>query len=158
MQLEDQTDEKEVLDKIYRYCVYQDRCRQEVEKKLKTLGANPLRIPGIIQHLEAERFLDEARFANSFVRGKFTYKRWGKNKLTYELRQKGVSEDLIEAALIEEIDQEHYEITARKLIERKARQLNATSIVDVRDKLVRFMQQKGFEWETIELSLREAVL
>ena len=155
---EDQTVDREVLEKIYRYCVYQDRCKQEVEKKLTSLGANSSQIPDIIIHLEAERFLDEARYASSFVRGKFTYKRWGKNKLMYELRQRGVPESLIEKALSEEIDQEHYEITARKLVERKAKQLGADSVAEVRDKVVRFMQQKGFEWDIIEQSMREAEL
>lgn len=158
MQLDDQEDSKLILDKIYRYCVYQDRCRQEVSQKLKALGANEAQIPGFIAHLESERFLDECRYAHSFIRGKFTYKRWGKNKLLFELRQKGVPESLIQEAMEEEIDQEHYEITARKLLERKARQLQATDLQSVRDKLVRFMQQKGFEWDVIELSLREASL
>ena len=34
-------------------------------------------------------YLNEERFAKTFVRGKFRIKKWGRRRLTLELRKKG---------------------------------------------------------------------
>ena len=67
---------EEALLKMQQYCVYQDRCHQEVRSKLLDLGVYGDRLEEIIARLIAENFLNEERFARSFARGKFRMKQW----------------------------------------------------------------------------------
>ena len=60
---------EEATKKLEYYCSYQDRCYKEVVTKLKQLGMFDTAINHIIDHLVANKFLDETRYAKSFARG-----------------------------------------------------------------------------------------
>ena len=79
---------EEALSKLQRYCAYQDRCHQEVEQKLKQIRMIPEAIEIIMVALIEDSHLNEERFAKAFVRGKFNIKKWGKVRLTLELKQR----------------------------------------------------------------------
>ncbi|MEL6672568.1 MAG: regulatory protein RecX [Bacteroidota bacterium] len=143
----------EILTKIYKYCAYQDRCYQEVIRKLRELELPEEDEEAMIEHLEAERFLDQQRFAHSFARGKFTIKRWGKHKIRHALRQKGLKPLEIEAAIAGEISDEAYYQSMHYLVEQKIRQYQGLTILERNQKIGRFLTQKGYEgnlfWEVI---------
>ena len=63
------------------YCAYQERCHKEVEQKLYDLNMIPEAKEKIIIHLLQHNFLNEERFAKAFVRGKFSIKNWGKQRI-----------------------------------------------------------------------------
>ncbi|MEY3158661.1 MAG: hypothetical protein RLZZ49_141, partial [Bacteroidota bacterium] len=73
----------------------------------------------IVSKLIEEGFLNEERFANAFVGGKFRIKGWGKKKIEMELRKKGISAYSIQKALRDEIDMADYEQTLMKLMQKK---------------------------------------
>ena len=56
-----------ILQKIRHYCSYQERCISEVEQKLKDFTVQREKIPGIINQLQKEGYLDEERFAKAFA-------------------------------------------------------------------------------------------
>jgi len=72
---------------LERYCAYQDRSHFEVLKKLREMQMIPMVIDAIVLHLIEHNFLNEARFAKSFVRGKFNIKKYGRIKITQGLKQ-----------------------------------------------------------------------
>ena len=78
----------EALLKLQNYCAYQERCHQEVRQKLKEMHMIPEVIDTIIVHLLEHNFLNEERFAKTFVSGKFRIKKWGKYRLTSALKKK----------------------------------------------------------------------
>ncbi|NLN95171.1 MAG: RecX family transcriptional regulator [Bacteroidales bacterium] len=90
----------------------------EILLKLKFWNCKPEWIPEIINELKKERFLDEQRFANSFARGKFRMKSWGKLKIMGTLLQHNISQDIINKAL-NEIDENDYRNTLANLLEKK---------------------------------------
>ena len=69
--------------KLMKYCSYQERCHQEVNKKLYDWGFYKDDRDEIIVRLIEENFINEERFARAFTRGKFNIKKWGKQKITY---------------------------------------------------------------------------
>ena len=85
----------EALSKLQKYCSYQDRCHKEVEQKLKELRMIPEAADQIIMTLIDGNYLNEERFALAFVRGKFKIKKWGRHRLTSELKQRNISKYLI---------------------------------------------------------------
>jgi len=126
------------------YCAYQDRCHKEVEQKLYDLKMIPLAKEKILLHLMEHNFLNEERYAKSFARGKFYIKKWGKIKITNQLKFKNISAYNIKSALTE-IDEADYLVTLNQLVEKKAPLIKESNSFKKRNKLSTFLISKGFE-------------
>ncbi len=87
------------IKKLEYYCVYQERCHQEVIQKLRTFSLTSLEQDEIVVHLIAQGFLNEARFAKTFALSKLHQKRWGKVRIQNELKQRQITDRLIQSAL-----------------------------------------------------------
>ena len=77
----------EAQKKLQHYCSYQERCHQEVYQKLRSMRMIPEAIDIIIVSLIKDNYLNETRFAKTFVNGKFRIKKLGKQRLILELRK-----------------------------------------------------------------------
>jgi regulatory protein len=140
------------LEKLQRYCAYQDRCHKEVRQKLFDLGVYGDWQDEIIVELITEKFLDEQRFANSFVRGKFRMKRWGKTRIKRELKLREISPYCIKKAL-QEIDESDYLAALEEVLEKKNKLLREDNIYQRKKKLAQHAIYRGFEsglvWEFV---------
>lgn len=137
-------DTPKILHKIESYCAYQERCKKEVEEKLKNLGATSIQKLGIIIKLELDGFLDEQRYADSYVRGKFNLKKWGISKIKFNLKAKGIDDRKIKIA-IQQIENERYTQNIEHLIHKKWKILKDDNIAKKKDKVFRFLLTKGYE-------------
>lgn len=135
------------------YCVYQERCHKEIEQKLYDLRMIPQAKEKILLHLMEHNFLNEERFAKSFVRGKFSIKKWGRIKITNQLKFKNISAYNIKSALTE-IDEEDYLKTLHQIAEKKLPLIKESNSFKKRNKLATFLISKGFEsslvYETVK--------
>ena len=77
--------QSDIVKKLQKYCVYQDRCHKDISDKLKKMKIPYSLHDNIVVELIRGDFLNEQRFVFSFVRGKFRIKKWGKIKLEREL-------------------------------------------------------------------------
>jgi len=135
------------LEKLRKYCAYQDRCHKEVRTKLIQLQVYGDDLEEVMSHLISEDFLNEERFARSFARGKFRMKRWGRIKIKIELKKRYVSDYCIRKGM-EEIDEVAYDETIQYLI--KKHKLFSKNIGPLnRKKISESLYRKGFEWEFI---------
>jgi regulatory protein len=91
-----------------------------------------------------ENFLNEERFARSFVRGKFRIKKWGKIKIKQELKFKEISTPIIKIALTE-IDEQKYIATIYEVAEKKLKLLKEPDKFKKKRKLADFLLRKGYE-------------
>ena len=139
--------------KMEYYCAYQDRCHYDVEKKLREFFLIPEARDEILLGLTSEKFLDEERFAKSFARGRFKIKHWGKKKITQELKKRNISEYLVNKGL-EEIDYSEYLTTIDNLLLKKKDTVKAKNDFELRNKLISFMLNKGFEYDLVIESIR----
>lgn len=143
------------LEKIKQYCAYQERCHSEVKTKLIQLSVYGEDLEEVIAELISEGFLNEERFARSYCRGKFTLKKWGKNKIVQNLKTKGVSEFCIRKGLLE-IEEEHYEAVFQELFEKKSKELSSEKNHWMKKKkILNFFLQKGFESHLVYDKLKE---
>ncbi len=129
-------------------CGRQERCISEVKSKLAEWECTAADTELIIERLLLEKFIDEQRFASSFVRSKFRNNKWGRTKIAYMLSQKKIPKCLIEQALLE-LDEEEYRQVLRDILLQKAKSTKAKSDYDRRVKLFRFAASKGYETEVI---------
>jgi len=133
----------EVKRKMEHYCAYQERSHYQVEKKLREMGMIPEAIDHIVLHLLQDNFLNEERFAHSYVRGKFYYKDWGKQKIIQGLKQHRIHNKLIEKAL-SEINFNDYQKTIKKLIKKKSSSFSQPLNFKDKQKVARYLLQKGY--------------
>ncbi len=134
----------DALEKLQKYCAYQDRCHKEVRSKLLDLGIYGDDLEQIIAELIAENFLNEERFAQSYARGKFRMKHWGKRKILQELKARQISAYCIKKGMAE-IDDDEYEKKLFGLIEKKNNSLKENNVYIRRKKLFDYAYRKGYE-------------
>jgi len=139
---------KEALAKLQKYCAYQDRCHKEVEQKLKQMRMIPEAVESIIVDLIQDNHLNEERFAKAYVRGKFSIKKWGRVRLTLELKQRQISKYVIKIALAE-IDPDDYLQTFHALAEKKAPTLTETNLFKRKKKLADYLLYRGWESQLV---------
>ena len=143
----------QVLDKMAKYCAYQERCVKDVRDKLKTFDIPQKEKDEILDYLLDNRFVNDERFAKSFVRGKVNQSGWGVNKIRFHLIQKGIDKDIIEEAL-GQTDEEVYRQRLIEILKTKAKTVKASSDFEKKRKLAAYAMQKGFEgslvWETLK--------
>lgn len=140
---------EEVISLMEHFCAYQDRCHSEVEKKLYEYRMIPEAKEKIIVHLISQNYLNEERFAKSFVRGKFNTKHWGKIKIKAALKQRNISEVNIKTAF-NEIDAENYLSILTKEMVKKLTVLHENNPWKRKKKTFDYLIQKGFEYNLIE--------
>lgn len=134
--------------KLRQYCAYQERSHSEVKQKLWELGVYRSEHDVIISSLIEDDYLNEERFAKSFVGGKFRMKDWGRKKIYYGLKEKGVSDYLIQLAM-KEISDEAYRSVLHELAEKKWTSLRGEQYLVRKKKTMDYLLQKGYEPELV---------
>ncbi len=135
---------EEATAKLMQFCAYRDRSQKEVEEKLKVMNMIPAAREHIIIKLMQEGFLNEERFARSFVRGKFRIKKWGRIKIKQELKLREISAPIIKLALTE-IDEAAYYASLEQLAEKKLALIKEPNTFKRKQKLINYLAQKGYE-------------
>lgn len=147
-------DLKEARLKIEQYCVYQDRCHMEVEKKLKSYGLNQESIDFLMELLIEDKFVNEERYARAFTRGSYRHKKWGWNKIKMNLKQKQIGSYCIKQAF-KEIDQTEYREMIGYQLQKKWSGIKGDSSYEKEVKLTRFGISRGYEYEIIQMCIED---
>ncbi|MEC7850671.1 MAG: regulatory protein RecX [Bacteroidota bacterium] len=127
-----------------KFCGYRERSKKEVEDKLIAKSFNQKIIKVCIERLVELDFLNNIRFSKSFSRGKNNNNRWGKNKIKFHLKNKGLTNDEINIG-IESIDEESYLNILKKNIKLYNKKLKEPD----RNKLIGHLINKGYEMDLI---------
>jgi len=125
-----------------------EHTRSELQRKLATHAEDPQELIDLLDDLTRRDWLSDARFAEALVQGKQA--KFGATRLAYELRERGVTDDLIreQLAQLKESELER----ARQVWQAKfgAPPQDAKA----RAKQMRFLQSRGFGLEVIGKVLR----
>jgi len=88
-------------------CTASEKCTADIQQKLEDWGADEADIEQIIAYLIKEKFLDEARFCQAFVKDKLRFNKWGKIKIAFALKQKNIDAAMV-ADVFDRIDEDYY--------------------------------------------------
>ena len=146
-------EEKLILEKIKSYCQYQERCTKEVRKKLYTLKTSTESIEKIISFLINNDFFNDERFVKFFIQGKLRIKKWGKIKLKYELKSRGINYQIIETS-IKNISDEEYISYFEEFSSNKIKYLKGT-LDQKKRSFINYFTYRGWENELIYQKLRD---
>ena len=144
---------EELLHKAASYCSISEHCITEVEDKLNAWGVSVNDKKEIIKRLKTEDFINEKRYCNYFVKDKFRFNKWGKIKISYALKQKGLEDELIQQALLT-IDDGEYEEMLASIFKTKLTGLKYEFEYEKQGKLFNFAQSRGFESSVINRVIR----
>jgi regulatory protein len=137
-----------LLNKAATYASRCEHCESEVREKLLIWGGTSEETDEIIAYLIEERYIDNQRYANSYVKDKFRFNHWGKYKISMMLRSKDIESGIIEEAL-GQIDEEEYLERLQQILRDKLRSLKYSSEYEKKGKLFKFAQSRGFESSAI---------
>ncbi len=139
---------KKALNKSATLCSKQEYCCFDIRKKHEKWEVSPTDSEKIMKHLIGEKFIDETRYARFFVRDKFKFNRWGKQKIVWHLKQKHIPREIIEEATAQ-ISREEYLETLEALIREKRKQTKEQEPIKLKAALVRNAASKGYEYDAI---------
>ena len=145
---------KEIEGKLQYYCSYQDRCHKEVIEKLKTFNVKEHESNQIISNLINDNYLNESRFSESFVRGKFKIKNWGKIRIISELKRRNISPYNITLGL-KEVEDQDYLNKFEEIFKKKLSSLKNLSSDVKKKKIISYLQYRGWESNLIYSKINE---
>lgn len=141
------------LQKLRKYCAYQERCHQEVRSKLISLKVYGDDLEEIISELISDNYLNEERFACAFARGKFRMKKWGRNKIKQHLKLKRISSYCLKKAM-EEIEEEEYLDTLQSILRKKMEKHSDLKPLIAKDKAIQYAISRGYETSIVYDQIR----
>ncbi|MDR0799118.1 MAG: RecX family transcriptional regulator [Dysgonamonadaceae bacterium] len=139
----------QAIKQLAAYCSRAERCVQDVKTKMSRWELVPEEQEKLLQYLQKENFLDEARYCRAFVHDKSRYNAWGVYKITYKLKKKRISEALIREAL-QGLDTEANREQLQRILQQKSQAIKGKDAWEVRQKLIRFATGRGFALEEID--------
>jgi len=139
---------EEIRQKLVKFCLYRDRCHSEVEIKMKEFCIIPEVRDEIFLYLINEGYLSEERFTRSYIRGKFYMNHWGREKIKLNLKLKKIPEKLIDSCM-SEVYEEDYIKQIHKFTEKLLPTFQELNEFQKKNKLIRFLISKGYEYDII---------
>jgi regulatory protein len=135
----------EATNKALRFLAYRPRSIQEVRRNLAQKSLPPAVIEAALDRLSAMGYLNDQTFARYWVENRETFKPLGPAALRYELRHKGVANDVIDEVLSEALD---VEAAAYRAATNEARRLRGRSRREFHTKLANLLKRRGFAYST----------
>ena len=143
-----------LLAQMQRLCAIREYTIQDINSKLRAKGCSDQEISEIVGKLIEDNYINEERYAVAFVRDKSTLAGWGRKKIEYALKNKGIGQTVIKNAL-DSISSESNIALLEKLLLKKMKELKPKleskedGTKRLREKLLRFAISRGFSYEDI---------
>jgi len=144
--------EQEAFLQLATLCAQAEHCEKEMRDKLKRWDVDDAAQDRIVQRLISERYIDDERYAQAFVKDKIRYNKWGRRKVQQALWLKHISPE-IQQRVLDEIDENEYLDVLRPLLRQKRNTVKAQSDYELNQKLVRFAIGRGFTFDIIRQCL-----
>ena len=132
------------LDYLRRLCSVREYCARDIyEKALKRLES-PADAAKAVAQLQEEGYQSDSRYASAFARDKAVIAGWGRIKIAFQLKSKGIAQDVVSAAL-QEIDEDKADDKLRRSVEAKYKLLKDDPQVKI--KLLKFILSRGYSYD-----------
>jgi len=138
-----------------RFLSYRPRSEKEARDNFKRKKAEPSVIEKIIAKLKEQKFINDEEFAKWWIEQRTSFKPRSLRLIKIELRQKGISQEVIQEVIndsrlmINDLEQ------AKKLVEKRIERVQNLSKQEIYQKLGGFLARRGFDYETIKQSIDE---
>jgi regulatory protein len=151
-ELKDQDERNRAFDRAVKFLSYRPRSRVEVERYLRGKSIDKAVRDDVIGRLEQAKYLDDEAFARFWLENRERFRPRGARALRYELRQKGVGDEIISQVLSDLDD----EASAWRAVEGRLSRWSSLPGEEFRQKVVGYLSRRGFDYSTITLTLEKA--
>lgn len=135
------------LEKYYQRALrllnYRPRTETEISQYLQKKSASEDIIGIVLNRLKTSGLVDDERFAQTWVENRTELRPRSRRALVYELRQRGVSDEIIQ----DSIDQTDDGDLAYQAALRRARRITSLDWNEYRQKMLRYLAQRGFNYD-----------
>ena len=129
-------------------CAQAEHCQYEMLEKMRRWEVPEDAQARIMAKLIKERYVDDERYAQAFVKDKIRYNKWGRRKVEQALWKKRVDED-IRKRVLDDVDDAEYLSVLRPLLKQKRKTIKAKNDYELNQKLMRFAVGRGFTFDII---------
>lgn len=140
-----------VYNRVLKLLSYRPRSEKELKDwfKKKNVGEETKKL--VIRKLQKLGYLNDEEFAKWWIEQRQTFRPTGFRLLALELRQKGISREIVNKQFSNlAIKQLSEAELAKKVVEKKMRSLKGYSSLEQRQKLASALARRGFSWEVIK--------
>lgn len=148
-------EKKRAKERALNFLSHRDRSEKEIRTKLKDIGFDEKIYEWVIDDLKRIKLIDDEKFALHFANTKMITRPMGEFLLIKELKQKGISNELIEQT-VEQVYRERDQLTvAAELASQRKRQLKNIEEVKVKKRVSDFLIRRGFNWDIVSQVLEQ---
>lgn len=135
----------------YNFAAYKPRTISQIKQKLRTLNYSEEEITTAVDFLKDFNLVNDAKFAENFVKDYIKRKPSGKSRVKTELYKRGVHLEIIEKVLKKSYPEGSIMKFANLAAEKKLRAIQHKPSDKQRSSLISYLQRQGFEWDTIKI-------
>ncbi len=139
---------EQALASLMRLCARAEKSESDARRLMRGWGVAPDEVEKVMTRLIHERFIDDSRYAEAFVREKCRLSGWGVYKIRAALQRKRIDKELIDSAL-SQIDGGQMKQRLADQLARKAQSIKAATPYELKVKLIRYGLSLGYEYETV---------
>ena len=128
--------------------------RKELSDKLSKSGYDKAIVFEVAEELESLGYINDADYAALFLEHCLS-KMWGKKKIRFEMKQKGLADEII-AEAIGSLDEENTEEEMTDMILARYRGEDLTDM-KTKARITRYFASRGFDFALIDKAIRKAI-
>lgn len=147
---------EEALAALMRLCARAEKSTGDALRLMRGWGVEEQAQQTVLTKLIAQRFIDDTRYAETFVREKLRLSGWGEYKIRTALLRKGIDRPTIDRAL-RQTDRADMALRLRTQLARKAGTVKYKTFHELRTKLMRYGLSLGYDFETVADAIAEQV-
>lgn len=145
-----------IKDYLLRILGRRDHSRNELMNKALTKGFESKNIEPILDQMELKGTINDESFARKYVADKITLQKWGPVKIKTHLFKKGLPASIIEQSLMEQTEGlQLQQICVDLAFKHKLRFLREKNESKRKQKIIQYLQRRGFKYDTINRALPE---
>ena len=145
----DAENRKQAKEKALRILSYRARSEDEMRKRLREAKFSDEVTEATLETLKRLSLINDKEFALSYARHQIITKPCGEFLLRRELKNKGISEDFILAAIEEAFKERPQAEVARDLARKKKRQYSSVDEAKAKKRTADFLMRRGFSWDIV---------
>ncbi len=146
----------QALSSLMRQCARAEKCSSDALRSMRRWGLSDEDAREVLERLKKERFIDDGRYAEAYVREKMRFSGWGAMKIRSALRAKSIAPEVIARALMQ-LEPEENVARLEDILRKKMAKTTARDRYDLKAKLVRFGMSRGFDLDDV-LEISERIL
>jgi len=140
---------KAAKEKALRLLAVRARSRKELTDRLLRAKYSQETVDWVLQELERLGLVDDTQFAVMFARSRMITKPEGSFLLRQELKQKGLTDDIIEKAVAEAYKEKSESQVAWELAQKRKKSLQSVEEIKAKKRLSDFLLRRGFHWDVV---------